>query len=172
MDQATQFTTIILAEVRRRIFEESIPRIKKCLGWLTEEEVWQRPNEQSNSVGNLVLHLCGNATQWIASGLGGRQDFRRRQEEFDARGPLAKAVLLEKLHQLQRTLEEVLEELEPSNLLDTYTVQGFQETGVGILIHVVEHFSYHTGQITYYVKAKKAIDTGYYSGMDLDKTSG
>ena len=41
------------------------PRIKKCLDQLTEEEVWKKPNSQTNSIGNLILHLCGNITQYI-----------------------------------------------------------------------------------------------------------
>jgi len=43
---------------------------------------------------------------------------------------------------------------------------------VSILVHVVEHFSYHVGQITYYVKSRKGIDLKYYSGIDLNQTSG
>lgn len=66
-----QFCDALLAETRRRLFGESFPRLKKCLEQLSEEEIWHRPNPHSNSVGNLVLHLCGNARQWIASGLGG-----------------------------------------------------------------------------------------------------
>ena len=74
----------LLNEFRRRIFEEGLPRLKKCLAELTEEETWQRPNGHSNSMGNLVLHLNGNVRQWIVSGLGGRPDERKRQQEFDS----------------------------------------------------------------------------------------
>ncbi len=53
-------------------------------------------------------------------------------------------------------------------LVQRYRVQGFEESGAGILIHVVEHFSYHVGQVTYFVKAYKDVDTGYYAGQNLD----
>jgi len=36
------------------------------------------PNEQSNSIGNLLLHLSGNARQWIVGGIGGVADARDR----------------------------------------------------------------------------------------------
>ena len=54
-------------------------------------------------------------------------------------------------------------------LLRKRVVQGFDYDGVGILVHVVEHFSYHTGQIAYFVKARKGIDLGFYRGVDLSR---
>ncbi len=59
-------------------FEANTPRIEKCLAQLNETEVWLRPNGASNSVGNLLLHLCGNITQYILSSLGGQPDHRTR----------------------------------------------------------------------------------------------
>ncbi len=47
-------------------------------------------------------------------------------------------------------------------------MQGFEETGTAILLHVVEHFSYHTGQITLHTKLMLDADTGYYAGADLN----
>jgi uncharacterized damage-inducible protein DinB len=160
---------MLIQETRRRLLGESLPRLKRCLDLLEEEEVWLRPNESSNSVGNLVLHLCGNARQWIVSGLGGAVDNRRRSEEFSARGPLPKSYLIELLDALASDIEAVLDRLSEGDLLKVYPVQVFQETGVSILVHVVEHFSYHVGQVGYFVKARKNLDLGYYSGHDLER---
>ena len=44
------------------------PKIERCLEKLSDEQIWWRPNEESNSIGNLVLHVCGNARQWIVAG--------------------------------------------------------------------------------------------------------
>ena len=159
---------ILLTEVRRRLFDESIPRLEKCLGLLTEAEIWHRPNARSNAVGNLVLHLCGNSRQWIISTLGSEPDLRQRQAEFDEQGPLPVGQLLEMLRTLRQDLERVLDQISPEMLVKDYPVQGFEESGTGILIHVVEHFSYHVGQVTYFVKAFKDVDTGYYAGQNLD----
>jgi len=68
----------LIKEVKRRLFEEGVGRIKKCLEVLNEEQIWYRPNANSNSVGNLVLHLCGNVRQWILTGLGKKEDIRQR----------------------------------------------------------------------------------------------
>jgi putative RNA 2'-phosphotransferase len=72
----------LIAESKRRLLDQSLPRLKKCLELLSEEEIWFRPNTKALSVGNLVLHLCGNVTQHIVSGLGGAPDTRRRAEEL------------------------------------------------------------------------------------------
>lgn len=50
-----------------------LPKIGRCLDHLTEEDVWWRPNEASNSIGNLLLHLRGNVSQWIIGGVGDRR---------------------------------------------------------------------------------------------------
>jgi uncharacterized damage-inducible protein DinB len=169
-DLAIQIHHLLLAEVRRRLFEESVPRLKKCLSLLTEAEVWHRPNAHSNSVGNLVLHLCGNARQWILHGLGGAPDHRLRQAEFDEQGPLPTAHLVALLDQLCQEITLVLAGLSPQSLVEPRRVQGFDETTVSVLVHVVEHFSYHTGQVSYYTKAFKDLDLGYYAGQALDTT--
>lgn len=159
-----------LAEIKRRLLAEGIPRTLTCLDLLDESDIWFRPNEQSNSVGNLVLHLCGNARQWILAGMRGQPDRRQRAREFEEQGPLPTSELRTMVLQLSGELEEALNLLQPEDLEATYTVQGFEESGIGILIHVVEHYSYHLGQITYVVKAHTSQDTGYYSGLDLDAT--
>ena len=159
---------ILIKEVKRRLFEEGLPRIEQCLAKLTEAEIWQRPNEQSNSVGNLILHLCGNVRQWVIAGLGHQMDVRKRQTEFDERGPITKAKLLEMLMQLKKDVSTILDMVTEKDLIETHFVQGFQEQGVSILVHVTEHFSYHVGQITYFVKAHKNVDMRYYEGIDLE----
>ena len=164
----SQFHELLLAEVRRRLLGESVPRLKKCLGELTEEEIWRRPNEHSNSVGNLVLHLCGNVRQWLLSGLGKQPDTRHRQAEFDERGPIAVQALIGRLDELVEEVEALLGQLRPEDLLAEHPVQTFRENGVSILVHVVEHFSYHTGQVSYIVKAWKDLDLGYYRGIELE----
>ena len=45
------------------IKDEYFPKIEACLERLSAEEIWWRPNESSNSIGNLVLHLAGNVRQ-------------------------------------------------------------------------------------------------------------
>ncbi len=57
---------------------ESTKRVTKCLDEIDEIELWKRPNEHSNSIGNIVLHLCGNIRQYVVSSLGQVEDIRER----------------------------------------------------------------------------------------------
>ncbi len=167
MQKGKVLKELLIAETKRRLFEESIPRLRKCLQEVSEEDVWLRPNDQSNSIGNLVLHLCGNARQWIVTGLGKAPDIRQRNREFNERGPIAKKELLTLVDTLPPDIEKVLDDLTVADLVGVHPVQGFQESGVSILVHVIEHFSYHVGQIAYYVKARKGIDLGFYEDVEL-----
>ncbi len=159
----------IKIDVCRRLREESLVRIEKCLSEISEEELWIRPNQHLNGIGNLILHLCGNARQWIVSGLGGQPDTRERDREFEARGGYTKADLLDLARASLDEVEATLTPLEEADLVKVYPIQAFEETGIAVLFHVVEHFSYHVGQITWYVKTLREKDLGYYSGLDLHK---
>ena len=164
MTWSDQFTH----EIHRRIVGESIPRALKCLDMLSETEIWLRPNGVSNSVGNLVLHLCGNARQWILAAMTQQPYLRNRDAEFDEMGPLPTDALHAALLSLSEELSQAIGSFSPDQLTATYRVQGFDETGIGILVHVAEHFSYHVGQITWFVKAHTGQATGYYEGLDLN----
>jgi len=163
-----KFRDALVAETERRLLGEGFPRLRQCLAMLTEEEIWRRPNPHSNAVGNLVLHLCGNVLQWIGSGLGGLPDKRRRQLEFGERGPVPREELLAKLKEAEETVRTVLAGIGPDDLLALHPVQTFEENGLSILVHVTEHFSYHTGQVTYFTKALKDLDLGYYKNIVLE----
>lgn len=170
-EYGTQLGNALIEEARRRLFVDSQPRIHKCLSLLTEEQIWQRPNEETVSVGNLVLHLCGNVRQQIVSTLGGAADNRIRSVEFSETGPIPTAKLLQEIDTALDEVRETLDRLDPESLLNMHPVQSYTESGVSILVHVIEHFSYHVGQITWVVKSTQAVDVGYYAGADLDVTN-
>jgi uncharacterized damage-inducible protein DinB len=145
-------------------------RLEKSISLLTEEEIWRWPNSETVSAGNLVLHLCGNVRQWICFGLGGEPDHRDRDSEFTEQGPLPTEELIRLLRKTLDDAKRVLEGLDPDTLTAPRSVQGMEGSAVTILVHVVEHFSYHVGQITYIVKSTKAVDTGFYTDQDLNVT--
>lgn len=164
---------ILKHQFNLRVYEEGSARIEKVLGFLTEEEVWYKPNDQSNSIGQLVLHLCGNVTQWIGSGIGGEPDIRTRDAEFAPPQQYSKAELSARLKHLRPITDRALATINTtSDLTLARSVQGFDETVLGIAIHVIEHFSYHTGQIAIIAKYLKGMDLGFYADMDLNVKNG
>ena len=167
-DSETSLGDVLRREAVCQLAGVYLPRMKKCLSILSEEEIWRRPNENTVSVGNLTLHLCGNVRQWVVSGLGDEPDIRKRSEEFSEQRPIPAEALLERLEQTIADARRVIEGLSEAELVRPRKVQDFEVNGVGVLLHVVEHFSYHLGQITYFVKTRKNIDTGYYAGVDLE----
>ena len=123
--------------------------IQHCLKQLNEEQVWARPSESMNSVGNLLLHLCGNVRQWIIAGVGGAEDTRERQKEFDERGPIPKADLLSKIEATIQEAGAVCEATSEETLLGPKQIQGFETTGLGAILHSVSHFRGHAQEIVH-----------------------
>jgi uncharacterized damage-inducible protein DinB len=122
-------------------------KIRLAVGGLPADVIWRRPNESSNSIGNLLLHLAGNIRQWIVSGVGGQPGDRDRAAEFAARDGPECAELLALLDASVRDADQVLANLSESDLGRTLLIQGRETTVLGAVYHVVEHFSMHTGQI-------------------------
>jgi uncharacterized damage-inducible protein DinB len=163
-----QLRDAFIQDVIVRLYDESLPRVLKCLDQLSDEQIWWRPNESSNSIGNLVLHLNGNVNQWIYSGLGGFPDTRHRQTEFDERSVIDRRMLAELLTETMERIQPVILNISIDQLLSKRAVQTFEETGISILIHVTEHFSYHTGQIAYITKMLMDKSLGFYEGIKLE----
>jgi uncharacterized damage-inducible protein DinB len=149
--------------------EKNTPKIIKCLDQLTEDQVWMRPNEASNSIGNILLHLCGNIRQYAISALGGQEDIRERDKEFSAQGGSTKEQLLKKLNATLQEAIAVMRTTDEVHLIKLYPVQGFTYSGIGIVVHVTEHYSHHTGQIIFWTKQLTGTDLGFYSHVDLNK---
>jgi uncharacterized damage-inducible protein DinB len=157
-----------IIKARSLLGEEYLPKIEGCLEQLSDEQVWWRANPESNSVGNLLLHLSGNARQWIVSGVGGERDARVRQSEFDQREVVPRGELLGRLRQTLSEVDDVLSGLDPAGLLEPRHIQGCDVTVLEAVFHVVEHFSMHAGQIILLTKLLKGADLKFYdfSGGD------
>jgi len=141
---------------------EYLPKIERCLEQLTEEQIWWRSNEQCNSIGNLILHLCGNARQWIVCGLGSEPDTRMRDAEFAQRDIVPRAELLELLRSTIGDVATTLRQLDPSTLLEKRMIQGSEVDVLYAIFHVTEHFSMHTGQILMLTKMLTGSDLRFY----------
>jgi uncharacterized damage-inducible protein DinB len=171
-DITHQIATKIIVEFNTQSvnrIQEYTTRIKSCFLELSEQEIWIRPNESSNSMGNIVLHLCGNVRQYILSSLGGFEDVRERDMEFSAKGGFSGKELMEKLDDTVFQANNVIKNCDEQSLLKIRSVQGFQYSGVAIILHVVEHYAYHAGQVIFWTKLLKNKDLGFYAGIDLNK---
>ena len=143
-----------LDKSRRLMTSDYVPKIERCLDDLADDDIWWRPNEASNSIGNLVLHLCGNVTMWILGGVGRLPFERNRQQEFDERRSIPAAELRSRLRDVVQRADDVMEAVDSDELLSRRQIQGYDVTVLEAIYHVVEHFGMHTGQIIMLSKAR------------------
>ena len=161
-------TSLVLEFSRKKLLEQYWPRLRGCVESLTDEQVWWRPNEASNSIGNLILHLDGNVRQWLVSSFNRSEDTRERPAEFSERQLISKTVLLSRLDATLREASAVLSRLTETELLATFQIQGYTVAGLNAVYQVVEHFGLHYGQILFITQLVRGEELGFY--RELDKT--
>lgn len=143
-----EFQVVCMSEL-----EAARDRIRHCVTQLDDDQLWSRPHPSMNSIANLILHLCGNARQWLVAGLQDRPDSRNRPAEFSQRGGLTAS-------ELQKSLDDVLLEVRASiggmsrdQWLLVRDVQGFQISGIQTALDSITHFWGHTQEIVHLTRA-------------------
>jgi uncharacterized damage-inducible protein DinB len=167
---------MFLRHARFRLLEDYFVKIASAIDALDDEQFWRRPNESSNSVGNLLLHMSGNVRQWIISGVGGAEDTRDRASEFAARGSVSKTELMVLAKATLDDADAVLAKIEgecaaansDAPLQQICTAQAYDVTVFDAIFHVVEHFSYHTGQIIFAAKWLAEGQVSFYDDRRLN----
>ena len=129
--------------------QQAAKKIAHCLNQLGDGQVWWRPNDSQNSIGNLILHLCGNLRQWVVSGLGGAKDVRDRPREFSERRSIPKTELLSRLDAVVAEAAAILRGMGAAEWLRGRRIQGFEVTGVAAIFDTVPHFRGHTQEIIF-----------------------
>jgi uncharacterized damage-inducible protein DinB len=162
MSDASTVSQAFIARVSEFLLNDYLPKIERCLEKLTDDQIWWRPNEESNSIGNLILHLCGNVRQWIICGVGGQPDNRNRDAEFAQRGVIARDDLLTLLHSTLAEVETTLRTFDPALLLEHRKIQDNDVELLYAIFHVTEHFSMHAGQIFLLTKLLTGSDLRFY----------
>jgi len=147
---------------RRKLIDHYWVRLRAAVEPLSDEQVWWRPNESCNSIGNLVLHLNGNVGQWLVASFNRLEDKRDRPAEFAASDGLSAGELLARLGATMEEAARVLERLREEELVAPYEIQGYDVTGLEAVYQVVEHFGLHYGQIAYIAKSLTNRDLGFY----------
>ncbi|MBX7221260.1 MAG: DUF1572 domain-containing protein [Blastocatellia bacterium] len=162
--------TLFIESTVNRFRNEYLPRIRKSLDTLPEADLWWYAHDDTTSVGNLLYHLEGNVRQWMLSGIGGQDDQRNRASEFARREGDGKDELFSRLAATVEAACQVIEALDEAGLQKTYAIQGQSPNGVEAIYHVLEHFGYHLGQITWIAKMRAGAGHGlaYYDAAKLN----
>lgn len=141
-------------------------KLRHCVNALPPGTVWDRPNQSSNSIGNLLVHLTGNVTEWILGGVGGRSIKRNRASEFAQTDGADAGRLLDNLEVVLREADSVLARLTEDDLERSIVIQGRDTSVLGAIYHVVEHFAMHTGQIILMTKIYAPGRVQFYEDAD------
>lgn len=143
IDLAREF----IARSRFYLNDEYRTKIRRAVKAIPADAIWRRANDQSNSVGNLLLHLAGNVRQWVVSGVGGVPDTRDRAGEFGARKGPGADELLARLEAVLSEADAVIARLTPDDLVQRRSIQERDVSVMAAVYSAVQHFSTHLGQI-------------------------
>ena len=143
---------IALAALRSRVTGVFPAQVRAALASLTEEQVWWRPNEKSNSIGNLVLHLTGSLNYYLNRNLGGLDYTRDRAAEFAERRHLPKAELLAHFDEMVANAERTFDRLTPDSLAAPSPEPTMHSIAFEDLLNATAHLATHTGQIVWIAK--------------------
>lgn len=162
VDLAREF----VARSRYYLMEEYRTKLRRAVRAIPADVIWQRANDQSNSVGNLLLHLAGNVGQWIVSGVGGMPDARDRPAEFSTLGGASADDLLARLDSVLAEADAVLASLSADTLAERRTIQGRDVSVMAAVYSAVQHFSTHLGQIIMIAKERSPGAIRFYDDAD------
>ena len=153
---------VVAEQFRLRLLGEQLPRITKCVELLGDGRVWQRPSPNTNSAGNLLLHLAGNTTQWIVVPFGNGDDRRDRAAEFAATGGVPARELIAHLAGVWTRACDLVDGVSVADALRVRTIQRHEVSGLAAILHVLEHCSGHAGQIYAWTKQVTGQDLRFY----------
>jgi uncharacterized damage-inducible protein DinB len=144
--------TKALESLRLRITKVLPTEVHDCLGLLDDEQIWWRPNEQSNSIGNIVLHVTGSLNYYLNKNLGGIDYNRDREAEFAERRSIPKAELLALFDDMVAKAEQTLDALTLERLGDPSPEPKMHKSVMEDVINIAVHLANHVGQILWITK--------------------
>jgi hypothetical protein len=145
MDNLANKITIDFLDVSRRRLGTMTEYLVACMKKLSDEQIWGRQGAYENAVGNLVLHLCGNARQWIMHGIGGAPEVRVRDKEFSADGGMSGAELIALFETTMDEVKRVIADVPAERMVERVHPQGRDVSVLEAVYQVVGHVQQHVG---------------------------
>jgi uncharacterized damage-inducible protein DinB len=144
----------LLHLIRSRMVDDYPSQIGQCLDVSTDEDLWWRPDEKSNALGNIMLHLIGSNRLYVGYGVGARAIERDRAAEFKARGNPGRGVVIDAWNETVHMMRQVFEALQPSQMMERTDRTGKMTTIASILLHASHHTAAHMGQVVWITKMR------------------
>ena len=147
--------SVALDALRARICRIFPAQIRSATEALDDDQIWWRPNEKSNSIGNLILHLTGSLTYYLNRNFGGVDYARDRPAEFAERRKIPRAELMAAFDRMVAGAEKTFEGITVERLSEESTEPTMYRLVIEDLISIVSHVATHTGQIVWIAKMLK-----------------
>ena len=130
------------------------PALAHVVDGVTHEQAAARPLADAHSIWEIVLHVCAWAEVARARLHGERIADPPHEEDWPPVGPTGEAewkAAVQRLHESHRALAQDVRHLEPDAI--HAKVAGLEYTVSNLLHGVIEHGTYHGGQIRLLAKA-------------------
>ena len=123
---------------------------EKTFDQVSDEKLFWKYNEESNSVATLVKHLSGNMISRWTNFLteDGEKDWRNRDSEFE-NDISSKAEMIEIWDKGWLVLFKALNQIQDKNWNDIILIRGEKHSVLDAVLRQLAHYSYHIGQIVY-----------------------
>lgn len=144
---------VLLAALRTRVTGVFPSQIRAAVEPLTDEQIWMRPNESCNSIGNLILHLAGSLNHFLNRNIGGFPYERDRPAEFAERNAIPKAELLARFDDMISKATQTFDGLTVERMGDPSPEPTMHTLVIEDLLNVAVHLANHAGQIVWIAKS-------------------
>lgn len=141
---------------------------EKAMNQLTEEELYWKYNEESNSIAIIVNHLWGNMLSRWTNFLSedGEKSWRNRDSEFEETIK-TRSELLGKWNEGWQLLIDTLESLNEEHKNTIVYIRNEGHTVEEAIIRQMNHYISHIGQIIYIAKM---IRSGDWKSLSIPKS--
>jgi hypothetical protein len=150
----------LITALRLRVTRVLPQQVRDCLALLDNEQIWWRPNEESNSVGNIVLHVSGSLNHYLNRNVGNVSFSRDRAAEFAERHHIPKSELLTIFNGMVANADLTFDTVTVARLGDPSPEPKMHKLLVEDLTNIAIHLANHVGQIVWITKMLKggAVD--------------
>jgi uncharacterized damage-inducible protein DinB len=151
VEESDKLAATALAVLRNRITRVMPEQIRAAVGTMSDEQLWWRPNESSNSVANILIHLTGSLNHYLNFFVGKIEYQRDREAEFAERRNIPRAEVMAAFEEMIANAEKTFDGLTPDRLAGRAEDPRY-ELLFEDLLAVALHISNHTGQIVWIAK--------------------
>jgi len=136
--------------LRTQIARELDGFVREVEAFPDDPSVWAVAPGVTNSVGTLVLHVCGNLQHFVGHVLGGSSYVRDRPREFSETG-VSRPELVAGLMTAGAVVDDALSRVSMEQLEADYPepLAGHTVNTAQFLVHLGAHLAFHLGQAGY-----------------------